>query len=173
MIELFITDVVDQIGRTSSNSSGTVLDVTNEGIIINIGTESGAYRGLIYEVFRKGDPIRGPQRNDIIGYVPTYSGNIRLMKVFETFSLAFRITPFRLEPQRGDIVLKKEPVIRLALYPINDLTGRYTTFSRSLEEVLRYRLVQTGKYELASENTIERLPPDSRDIKELLRYVCP
>lgn len=167
-VDRFVSDIVKQIDRHSPNRFGHVLEYSDEGIITDFGYLHGAYRGLVYEVYRPNGDLQDPDDGKSIGFVPTYLGDIRLMKIFGSSSVAFPITSFHSEPKSKDIVLKKETVTRIGLYPINDLTGQNEGFSRILQEIIQYKLIQTGYFEIASEQTIARLPADPFDVKELL-----
>ena len=92
--------------------------VATEEDHISIGTGSKAYAegikkgdGLIWQVYRRGDPLVDPESNEILGYEAFYLGEARVTKYGDLTTL--EITSAKLEINRGDRLVpasKETPV---------------------------------------------------------------
>jgi len=96
------------VGRDELDSTPTI--VATEEDRISIGAGGKAYvegitkeAGLVWQVFRRGDPLVDPESNEILGYETFYLGEARVTKFGELTTI--EITSSTREINRGDHLL--------------------------------------------------------------------
>ncbi|MBN2383100.1 hypothetical protein JXQ70_09485 [bacterium] len=168
IVDNLIDRVLVQIERTCPTYQGTIIEVREDGLAVDIGRNAGGYQGLVFEVYRKTDELFDPETGSLIGYFPVFLGTLRLFKVFDTFSLAVLNEDCTEKPVVGDLIVMQSPTIRLALYPLDDKTGNNASLVETINQVLRYRLRQTGRFEVLPPSFQANLPADPSDLKRLI-----
>ncbi|MFC1851434.1 hypothetical protein ACFL27_14650 [candidate division CSSED10-310 bacterium] len=168
-IDTVIESIISQLDITNPKDMGQIMKVSPEKIVVNLGQRDKVTPGLTYEVYRETELLKDPIDGTVIGSVPHYLGDIQLTKIFDTLAFAFPVTLFQIPPVAGDLIIRKEPISRLAFYPLQDLTAQNTSFLKIFEEILRYRITQTGRYELVPPQVEENLPRNPQDVAQLLK----
>jgi hypothetical protein len=104
------------VGRDELDSAPAIVATEEDRISIGMGDRAYAEgitkeAGLVWQVFRRGDPLVDPESNEILGYEVFYLGEARVTKFGELSTL--QITSSTREINRGDRLLpasREKPV---------------------------------------------------------------
>ena len=96
------------VGRDELDSAPAIVATEEDHIAIGAGSKAYAEglkkeAGLIWQVFRRGDPLVDPESNEVLGYEVFYLGEARVVKYGELTTLV--ITSSDREINRGDRLL--------------------------------------------------------------------
>jgi hypothetical protein len=104
------------VGRDELDSAPAIVATEEDRISIGMGDRAYAEgitkeAGLVWQVFRRGDPLVDPESNEILGYEVFYLGEARVTKFGDLSTL--QITSSTREINRGDRLLpasREKPV---------------------------------------------------------------
>lgn len=104
------------VGQDELDSNPTIVATQEDRIAIGAGDKAYAEGltkegGLVWQVYRRGDPLIDPESDEILGYEALYLGEARVMKFGDLSTL--EITSSVLEINRGDRLVpasKEQPV---------------------------------------------------------------
>lgn len=96
------------VGRDELNDAPVIVATEEDRISVGMGDKAYAEGikkdgGLVWQVFRRGDPLVDPESNEVLGYEVFYLGEARVTKFGELSTL--QITSSAREINRGDRLL--------------------------------------------------------------------
>lgn len=102
-----IQDVAGKIKQDIPVISGVVVSLQNTRLTLDLGISQGAQKGMKCYVFREGDSIIHPKTKEVIGKIFNQICEVRLVEVFDGYSIASITQSKNGVPQVLDRVITK------------------------------------------------------------------
>jgi hypothetical protein len=138
-----VSTVRDFVLAYFHSSSGLIVDVTTEGVTIELDEGSGIRKGSRFSVYRKGAPFYHPSTGDLIAYTEEFTGRVEVIGTDGTEG-RYVATVIRGDIRRGDVARITSSRINLAFFQERETSWELSELLyRSLKESGRFRILET------------------------------
>ncbi|MGA1861323.1 hypothetical protein OWM07_00345 [Deferribacter thermophilus] len=145
--------LVNEIDDFFAPKKGYVVAVEGDTVYTDLSIKDGVTKGLVLNVYREGEKIVHPITGDILGVKRSFLGKIKIIDVFEKYSIA-SIFDKKEDFKKGDIVISETPV---------KVKVHYENFNKRLELLIRQDLADAKNFIISdSGNYILNLVQDDK-----------
>jgi hypothetical protein len=151
--ESALKNLAQDITQDFPSVRGRIIAVKGHNAMINIGRDKGVFPGMVFTVFRKGEPYYHPITKALLGYTEEELGTLQVIHTYPTASLGVLSTSQSARIKAGDGVRITASKINLYLFPLIDKTGEGFNLL-AFTERLRTYLKRTGRFNIYGEERV-------------------
>jgi len=143
-----VTKLFSQMDSHFQEKKGSVINIQDNTVYINLGEDSNIAPGMQFNVYRKGTEIIDPANPDNKGYVMEFICSIMIDLVQENISSGSVIESEDMVslPRNGDIVRTKQPFLKIGFIFQESDSYDVNNFLQIAVEILSYLSEKTGRY---------------------------